>query len=253
VKVQKYNMAGGKPNNQSKSKEPGFLVKVYLFLYNVIQVAGWSYILYQLINYYVLEGAEFRQQNTLWDYTRVSVIIFQNAAFFEIINAFCGFVKSNPMVTLMQVFSRMMVVVGVVMATPTGKESPGLPIALFAWAITEIIRYGYYALNLIKFVPHFVTFLRYTTFIALYPIGVTGELLCFWWAQSYAKQNTVWSLEMPNKWNATFSYFTLLWMVMLSYIPFFPQLYMHMFSQRRKILGTGKPTAPAAAPTKKVK
>lgn len=221
---------------KTASKEPSSLTKIYLFAYNAIQVGGWSYILYQLINYYVLEGPQFRAQVTLWDYTRLAVIIFQNAAFVEILNAVFGLVKSNPVVTTFQVFSRMMVVVGVVMATPTGKVSPGLPIALFAWSITEIIRYGFYALNIIKVVPKFVVFLRYTTFIALYPIGVTGELLCFWWAQRYARENSVWSLEMPNKLNATFSYYALLWIVMLGYIPIFPQLYMHMFTLRRKIL-----------------
>ncbi|XP_064535191.1 very-long-chain (3R)-3-hydroxyacyl-CoA dehydratase hpo-8 [Drosophila montana] len=226
----------GKPS-KAASKEPSSLTKLYLFAYNAVQVGGWSYILYQLINYYVLQGPQFRAQITLWDYTRVAVIIFQNAAFVEILNAVFGLVKSNPVVTTFQVFSRMMVVVGVVMATPTGKVSPGLPIALFAWAVTEIIRYGFYALNIIKVVPKIVVFLRYTTFIALYPIGVTGELLCFWWAQRYAKEHSVWSLEMPNKWNATFSYYALLWIVMLGYIPIFPQLYLHMFALRRKILG----------------
>ncbi|XP_017049081.1 very-long-chain (3R)-3-hydroxyacyl-CoA dehydratase hpo-8 [Drosophila ficusphila] len=236
-----------KTSKPGASKEPSALTKLYLFAYNAGQVVGWSYILWQLANYYLLQGPEFRAKVTLWEYTRLAVIIFQNAAFVEILNASFGLVKSNPVVTGFQVFSRMMVVVGVVMATPTGKVSPGLPIALLAWAITEIIRYGYYALNIIKVVPHFVVFLRYTTFIALYPIGVTGELLCFWWAQSYARENSVWSVVMPNKWNATFSYFGFLWIVMLGYIPIFPQLYLHMFAQRRKILGGGAPSGAAKA------
>lgn len=223
----------------SKSKEPSFAAKGYLFLYNFAQVFGWCYILYQLVNYFILQGPEFRAQITLWDYTRLPVIIFQNAAFLEILHASFGLVKSNPVITTFQVFSRMMVVIGVVMATPTGKVSPGLPIALLAWSVTEIIRYAYYALNIINFVPHFIVFLRYTTFIALYPIGVTGELLCFYWAQSYARDNTIWSIEMPNSWNATFSYYALLWIVMLLYIPLFPQMYLHMFAQRKKILGGG--------------
>lgn len=247
--------ASSKPVASSKAsikKDQSVAVKGYLFLYNAVQVVGWSYILYQLINYYVLQGAEFRAKITLWDYTRLPVIIFQNAAFVEILNASFGLVKSNPVVTTFQVFSRMMVVVGVVMATPTGKVSPGIPIALLAWSVTEIIRYGYYALNIVKFVPHVLVFLRYTTFIALYPIGVTGELLCFWWAQQYAKENSVWSVEMPNKYNATFSYFALLWIVMLLYIPLFPQLYLHMFAQRRKILGSGT-TSSSPSSSKKVK
>lgn len=80
---------------------------------------------------------------------------------------------------------------------------------------------------------------RYTTFIILYPIGVTGELLCFYWAQSYVRETKLWSIEMPNSWNFTFSYFYFLWIVMIGYIPIFPHLYLHMFAQRKKILGGG--------------
>lgn len=240
---------------KSVAPAPGGLVKLYLFAYNAAQVLGWSYMLYQLINFYIIKSPEVHVHENLWSYVKWTVIIFQNAAVFEILNAACGFVKSNVVITTFQVLSRVMVVVGVVMATPEGKVSPGLPLALLAWSVTEIIRYGYYALNIVNAVPHFVVFLRYTTFIALYPIGklqviqqitlansylfpgVTGELLCFYWAQSYAHKNTVWSIEMPNAWNATFSYFYFLWFVMLLYIPLFPQMYLHMFAQRRKILG----------------
>lgn len=84
---------------------------------------------------------------------------------------------------------------------------------------------------------------RYTTFIALYPIGVTGELLCFYWAQMHVRESKQWSVEMPNSYNFTFSYFYFLWGVMLSYIPLFPQMYLHMFAQRKKILGGYRPAA----------
>lgn len=79
---------------------------------------------------------------------------------------------------------------------------------------------------------------RYTTFIVLYPTGVTGELLCLYWAQDYAAKNTIWSIELPNITNFTFSYYYFLWIVMLLYIPLFPQLYFHMFALRKKVLGT---------------
>ncbi|CAD7092906.1 unnamed protein product [Hermetia illucens] len=226
---------------QSTSKGPSALSKLYLFGYNAGQVVGWSYMLYQLIAYYTTNAAAGK---TLWDYIGWTVIIFQNAAFLEIFHAAAGLVKSNPFITTVQVLSRVMVVCGVVMATPDGKISPGLPLALLAWSITEIIRYAYYASNIVGAVPYILIWLRYTTFIALYPIGVTGELLCFFWAQRYARQNTVWSLEMPNKYNITFSYFYLLWTVMLLYIPLFPQMYLHMFAQRRKIIGGGSSDKP---------
>lgn len=55
-----------------------------------------------------------------------------------------------------------MVVCGVILATPSSyaAASPGLPLALLAWSVTEIIRYGYYFANLIGFVPYFLIWLR---------------------------------------------------------------------------------------------
>ncbi|KAL7035823.1 hypothetical protein ACKWTF_008575 [Chironomus riparius] len=222
-----------------KSRGPSQLAKFYLILYNAVQVAGWSFMLFQLISYYTIDKA-VQSKMTLWEYISWTVIVFQNAAVLEILHVAIGIVKSNLFITTVQVLSRVMVVCGVILATPTGRVSPGVPLALLAWSVTEIIRYGYYAFNLIGAVPYVIVYLRYTTFIALYPIGVTGELLCFYWAQSHIQESKQWSIEMPNKINFTFSYFYFMWMVMLSYIPLFPQMYLHMFAQRKKIIGSGR-------------
>ncbi|KAK0085954.1 hypothetical protein PV325_004197 [Microctonus aethiopoides] len=231
-----------------KSKSgPGAIGKLYLIAYNLILVIGWSYVLCLLTRSYFTD--DFKGQ-TLWDTVRNSLFIFQNAAVLEIFHAIFGLVRSNPVITTFQVLSRVMVVCGVLLATPptAAAASIGLPIALFAWSVTEIIRYGYYFANLISFVPHFIVWLRYTTFIILYPIGVTGELLCFYAAQNFASANpSAWSYSLPNSWNFTFSYNYFLIFVMLLYIPLFPQMYLHMFGQRKKILGT-----PASSKTQKV-
>lgn len=80
-------------------------------------------------------------------------------------HAATGLVKSNPMLTAIQVFSRVIVVSGVLLATPDNYAAScyGVPLALLAWSITEIIRYLYYFLNLVGFVPHVLTWLRYIT------------------------------------------------------------------------------------------
>lgn len=139
--------------------------------------SSWSYILFLLISYYTLNKST---NLTLWEYLGVPLLIFQNGAVlevnlirtchqlnrnykllrFQIIHAAIGIVRSNVIITTFQVFSRVMVVCGVLLATPTAIYSPGLPLALLAWSITEIIRYGFYVLNIVKHVPHFVTFLR---------------------------------------------------------------------------------------------
>ncbi|KAL0124785.1 hypothetical protein PUN28_006562 [Cardiocondyla obscurior] len=218
----------------TKSKKPGTFAKLYLVSYNLAQTLGWSYILYLIVQHYIQPSSG----STLWDKTKLPVVVFQNAALLEIIHAAIGIVRSNVIVTTFQVFSRVMLVVGVILATPYtyAAASPGLPLALTAWSITEIIRYSYYFANIIGIVPNILTWLRYTFFIGLYPLGVTGELLCFYAAVKYASVNPdSWSYVLPNKWNFTFSYLYFLIIIMLVYIPGFPQLYLHMFKQRSKI------------------
>uniref|UniRef100_A0A8D8QU28 Very-long-chain (3R)-3-hydroxyacyl-CoA dehydratase n=1 Tax=Cacopsylla melanoneura TaxID=428564 RepID=A0A8D8QU28_9HEMI len=233
------------PAAKPKSKEQNPLVKTYLLAYNFGQVIGWSYLLLQMIGHYL----SINKTTSLWDTVYWTVIIFQNAALVEVVNVALGLVKSNLALTFFQVMSRVMVVVGILIATPTGPASPGLPLCLFAWTVTEIIRYLFYALNLINAVPDLLIWCRYTFFIALYPIGITGELLCMWWAQSWVAETKLWSMELPNAINFTFSYQYFIIYVMLLYIPLFPQLYLHMFGQRKKILGGGsKP--PVAKKTK---
>ena len=49
-------------------------------------------------------------------------------------------------------------------------------------------------------------------------------------------QTKMFTLELPNSWNFSFNFYLVVVMVMLSYIPVFPQLYLHMFAQRKKVL-----------------
>jgi very-long-chain (3R)-3-hydroxyacyl-CoA dehydratase len=49
---------------------------------------------------------------------------------------------------------------------------------LLAWSITEIIRYSFYAFSLSPTktpTPHWLVWLRYSTFYVLYPLGAGSE------------------------------------------------------------------------------
>ncbi len=78
---------------------------------------------------------------------------------------------------------------------------------------------------------------RYTLFYFLYPIGVTGELLCCYASLDRIGRDKLFTLVMPNQYNMVFNFYYVLIMIMLSYIPIFPQLYFHMIAQRKKVIG----------------
>lgn len=60
---------------------------------------------------------------------------------------------------------------------------------------------------------------RYTFFIVLYPMGVSGELLTIYAALPYIQKTGLYSITLPNKYNFSFDYYTFLILTMVSYIP----------------------------------
>ncbi|XP_046560990.1 very-long-chain (3R)-3-hydroxyacyl-CoA dehydratase 2-like [Haliotis rubra] len=219
-------------SKRGEQKGESALVKTYLVAYNVSQMLGWLIL-------FVIAVSQTVSGNVHGLYRAVEPIlkIFQTAAFLEVLHCAVGFVKSNVTLTGFQVYSRVFLLWGVIHSFPATQNGHGVAALLFAWSITEIIRYGYYFFSLLGQVPYFLVWCRYTFFIVLYPIGVTGELMTIWTALPYAEKLKLYSFELPNTLNMSFSYYYYLWFIIFAYIPVFPQLYMHMLTQRKKILG----------------
>ncbi|ELT88541.1 hypothetical protein CAPTEDRAFT_151760 [Capitella teleta] len=212
----------------------------YLLVYNFAQVGGWTMIAFAMGLKWVAKGS----YTDFYGAVEPMLLIFQTAAILEIFHAMFGLVKSNPVLTAFQVFSRIIVTWGILYIVPEVHQSVGVAMLLVAWSVTEIIRYSYYMCGLIDSIPYALMWCRYTFFIILYPIGVTGELLSIYGALPFIKDRGLYSVSMPNRANMSFSYYHVLIFVMLSYIPIFPQLYLHMFAQRRKMVSASpKPKA----------
>ena len=110
---------------------------------------------------------------------------------------------------------------------------------LFAWCLTEIVRYPYYAFNLVNLNVGILTWLRYTLFIILYPIGASAEMWCYIDALPFLTTSKALSIEMPNAYNFTFSPYVITKIILLGYFPGLYPMYSHMLAQRKKVLGGG--------------
>ena len=75
----------------------------------------------------------------------------------------------------MQVSSRLLLVWGIVNQFPYLALTPYYTSMLVAWSITEVIRYSFFATSLCGWRPQALTWLRYNTFFALYPLGIGSE------------------------------------------------------------------------------
>ena len=67
--------------------------------------------------------------------------------------------------------------------------------------------------------PYPLLWLRYTTFVVLYPFGVASELAMVYLALPTIRESKMWSATMPNSLNIGFDYHLACWAMLAGYIP----------------------------------
>ena len=208
----------------------------YLFAYNVLQALGWTRVLVQVISSIIASGS----LSQAYTYAGSSVgtlfqsithchlhpfslhiltpvhhtpspplnkktAFFQLLAALEILHPALGLVGGSPITALMQWGGRSNVFFAIIRHVPVVQTSPAVGATLLAWALSEVIRYPWYAAGGQEG-PPWLTWLRYTAFIPLYPVGVVGEMLAVFYALPYIRQHALHYVIMPNAWNFGFDY-----------------------------------------------
>ncbi|KAF2681581.1 PTPLA-domain-containing protein [Lentithecium fluviatile CBS 122367] len=211
-----------------------YLKRQYLISYNAISAALWFGVLGRVAMWgyhgslykggWLSEGANEGVYEASERYTRLT----QTLAVMEVVHSFIGVVRAPVLTTLMQVASRLLLVWGIAYNFPqTTKNSPAYTTMLLAWSVTEVIRYSYFVFVLgAKGVPKLWTWLRYNTFLVLYPLGVGSET---WLIYS--------AIPPASKMDEKYGY--ALWAVLATYIPGFYTLFTYMLKQRRRVLRVG--------------
>ncbi|KAJ3268589.1 hypothetical protein HDV01_002549 [Terramyces sp. JEL0728] len=164
------------------------------------------------------------QKNYLIAYNLASCIAWFSVLV-VVFHATVGLVRADPTPTMIQVASRLLLVWFILdkYDYPSVRESYFVSSMVIAWSITEIVRYGYYALNLIYgTAPLFSTYIRYTFFFVLYPVGAASEFMLIQYAIPFAQQT-------QPLYGFVFTF------IAGMYGPGFWFMYQHMIKQRSKV------------------
>lgn len=191
----------------------------YLFGYNALSGALWCFALVNVLFTYAVHPQHVFELTYKW------TTAIQCLAVLEIVHSAIGIVRSPLMTTVMQVASRLLVVIGIWVVLPLaeGNYSPAYLTVHVAWCITEVVRYYYYALNLAGSVPAKLEWLRYNLFLVMYPLGISSELYMIYKA-------------LPEANYLSMYYALFLVVAMATYVPGSPILFGHMLKQRKKFL-----------------
>ncbi|KAF1874772.1 hypothetical protein Lal_00007386 [Lupinus albus] len=96
------------------------------------------------------------------------------------------------------------------------------------------------ALKRLLDLPLHGSWLRYSTFLLLYPTGISSEVGLIYTSLPFIKVSENYCIRMPNKWNFSFDYFYAAIVALGIYVPGIPHMYRYMLAQRKKALSKSK-------------
>lgn len=209
------------------------ITNLYLKVYNGVSILLWLFVLYGvLFGEYGWFSENPRSLYIAKSTTEVYPHQFLNLtqwfnAIFEVVHSLVGLVPTPLPTLLLQLTARLLITQGISYKLPqsAGNYSWGYALLSFVWSVSDLIKYAFYFAKLFsrkgQSVPAGLTWLRYSAFIVLYPLGLVGEL------------HTVYlSLEAAQG----SGYYWFLIFALVNYIPGFFFLYGYMLKQRKKVL-----------------
>ena len=203
------------------------LINLYLLCYNTFMFIGWFYLF--IISYSTF--IKTHKIKTSYSKSIVYLEILQYGASLEIFHSIFKLVRAPLFTTMVQVISRIIIVI--LLQNFPKYVSINYLLLCFAWPISEIVRYPFYILNSLgkiinndNLIPYFLLWARYSFFIVLYPIGVSGEILTILFSRP--------ELVKYSSKNININY--IIYGIISLYIPGLFILYSHLLKQRTKSL-----------------
>ncbi|XP_058199623.1 uncharacterized protein LOC131314791 isoform X2 [Rhododendron vialii] len=188
------------------------LSNLYLFAYNSIQALGWAISISRILSNFV----STKSFSGAYASAGELICLLQTVAFVEVVHGAIGIVPSGVLLPLMQWGGRVHFLLAIVRR------------------INEVIRYPHYALNCVGSSLSLVTYLRYTAFILLYPMGLAGEMWLMYQALPLIKTKNLYAYFFAG---LPITYYDFVKVLLACYPFMWLKLYLHLFKQRKAKLG----------------
>ncbi|CAH2073235.1 unnamed protein product [Thlaspi arvense] len=170
--------------------------------------------------YFAVKTLKETGHENVYDAIEKPLQLAQTAAVLEILHGLVGLVRSPVSATLPQIGSRLFLTWGILFSFPEVRSHFLVTSLVISWSITEIIRYSFFGLKeALGFAPSWHLWLRYSSFLLLYPTGITSEVGLIYLALPHIKTSEMYSVRMPNILNFSFDYFYATILVLAIYVP----------------------------------
>lgn len=178
--------------------------KAYLIIYNLCQFVGFIYVLAVMGIMYSRDGPASMKET----YAAVGnpMKFIQLLQFLEVMHPLFGYTKSSALVSFIQVGGRDFILFCMIEAEPRMQTKPVVFYLFLVWSMVEIVRYPYYITQLLKLEIPLLTWLRYTIWMPLYPLGFVCEGIIILRNIPYFEETQKFTVSLPNSWNFAFHF-----------------------------------------------
>uniref|UniRef100_A0A8D0D974 Very-long-chain (3R)-3-hydroxyacyl-CoA dehydratase n=1 Tax=Sander lucioperca TaxID=283035 RepID=A0A8D0D974_SANLU len=218
----------------SRHKEEGFvsLKTGFLFVYNLVQFLGFSWIFVNMTVRLFIFG-----QDSLYDtFHTISDVMFfcQILAAVEVLNAAFGVVQTGVIPTFIQVVGRNFILFIIFGSLGEMHNQPVVFFVFYLWSTIEIFRYPFYMLGCLNTEWKTLTWLRYTIWIPLYPLGVIAEAVAVIQSIPIFDETKLFSIPLPKAvgTSISFSYVLHIYLVLM-FLGLFIN-FRHLYKQRKR-------------------
>ncbi|CAF5060359.1 unnamed protein product [Rotaria magnacalcarata] len=143
----------------------------WLLFYNLFQFMAYLWVFTRLIMHFISNG----HFNNGYKLVENPIKLCQSLSVLEIVHPLIGFTKGDWFSPLMQFSGRNLILFIVINFNQQIKLSPFISYLFLVWSCVELYRYPYYGIRLLNKDNRIITWLRYTIWIVLYPLGAFLE------------------------------------------------------------------------------
>ncbi|XP_071795056.1 very-long-chain (3R)-3-hydroxyacyl-CoA dehydratase 3-like [Asterias amurensis] len=207
----------------------------YLFVYNLLQFIMYTYVSILLFTWFILYGKD--DMNAAFERAFYPLGIAQILAVLEIVHPLTGLVKTGVAAPIMQVLGRDLVLFLIIVPIEELHSEPIVCYLFLIWSAIEVVRYPYYIFATLDYDSEVVTWLRYTMWMPLYPLGILSEGIVAHLAIPYAQERGIFSMSLPNSFNFAFRFDYYLYVHLALLVLLGPFMLTHMWKLRQKRFG----------------
>uniref|UniRef100_A0A8C6LD77 Very-long-chain (3R)-3-hydroxyacyl-CoA dehydratase n=1 Tax=Nothobranchius furzeri TaxID=105023 RepID=A0A8C6LD77_NOTFU len=214
------------------------LKTAFLFMYNLVQFLGFSWIFVNMTVRLFIFG-----RDSLYDtfHTMSDIMFFcQILASVEVLNAAFGVVRTALIPTFIQVIGRNFILFIILGSLEEMHHRPVVFFVFYLWSTIEIFRYPFYMLGCCNTEWKTLTWLRYTVWIPLYPLGVLAEAVAVIQSIPIFDETRLFRIPLPKVigTSVSFSYVLHVYLIFM-FLGLFIN-FRHLYKQRKKRFRTKK-------------